>query len=183
MDKERMIDIALEEGFAEAAVIPVEELVFRKEFREICRINDCGNYGANYGCPPDCGEPEAMEERVRKYRYAVVFRSETPVGDLMDSQETKAIKKKHTAMTLRVRRRYEQEGGETGGLSIMAGPCNICTPCKRQTGEPCDHEDLRFSCMSAYCIDAAAMAKACGMELVWSGNLASFFSLYCFEEV
>lgn len=181
MEKERIVQIAVEEGFAKAEVIRVEELVFCHEFREFCSQNYCGNYGKNYACPPACGEPEEMEDRVRKYTYAVVFQSRTPVENIFDDQETKKIKKKHTAMTLRVLKRYEQEGMKMDGLSVMAGPCNFCEECGMAEGKPCCHEEMRFSCLSAYCIDAAKMAKSCQMDMAWNGDVVSFFSLYCFN--
>ena len=180
MDKERMKEIALEEGFADTEVIPVEKLVFCHEYRRFCEQNDCGNYGKNYACPPACGEPWEMEEKVKKYKYAAVFCSRTQVKDAFDSSETKKVKKMHTAMTLKVLKRYAQEGMQDGGLSIMAGPCNFCDTCRMQEGEACVHEDMRFSCLSAYCIDASALAKSCGIEISWDGNAVSFFSLYCF---
>ena len=68
-----------------------KDLKFVPEFRKFCEQNDCGNYGKNYACPPACGTPEEMEEKVRKYENALVFQSRTPVKDIFDDAETKAI--------------------------------------------------------------------------------------------
>ena len=35
---------------------------------------------------------------------------------------------------------------------IGASGCSLCTPCALAEGLPCRFPDLRYSCMSAYCI-------------------------------
>ena len=180
MDTERMITIAIEEGFADAAVISTDELVFRPDFRMLCEDNACGNYNRNYGCPPACGSVEEMKKRVLAFKNAIVFQSMTDMEDIFNTAATKVLKKQHTSRTLQVLKRYEQEGFPLNGLSIMAGPCNYCRECKMLSGEPCCFPNMRFSCLSAYCIDSNQLAKTCRMELSWNNNIASFFSIYCF---
>lgn len=171
-----MREIGRRAGFAAVEVISTQDLTFNHSFRKFCEQNACGNYGKNYGCPPYCGTPEEMEARVRRYENAVVFQSVTPVKDIFDDGETKAIKKKHTKMTLEAIEKYRAEG--IAGEPIMAGPCSFCETCRMQEGEPCVNEKMRFSCLSAYCIDAGQMAQACGMDMMWGGDSVSFFSLY-----
>lgn len=180
MTTEKMIEIAVEEGFADAAVISTKELVFRPEFRMICEDNACGNYGRNYGCPPACGPVEEMRQRMLSFEHALVFQSMTEMEDVFDASATKSVKKNHTALTLKVLKRYEKEGLPLTGLTIMAGPCNFCAQCKLLSGEPCVFPDMRFSCLSAYCIDSNQLAESCHMEFSWNNNIATFFSIYCF---
>ena len=56
---EELISAALEEGFAAAAIVDTDKIVFDPSFRPYCAENLCGQYGANYSCPPDCGTPAA----------------------------------------------------------------------------------------------------------------------------
>ena len=98
---EKSIEKRAEElGFQKMKFMKTKDLKFVPEFRKFCEQNDCGNYGKNYACPPACGTPEEMEEKVRKYENALVFQSRTPVKDIFDDEETKAIKKIHTKKTL-----------------------------------------------------------------------------------
>ena len=60
MDEKRLLDTALEMGFANAALMDTAELVFIPAFRPLCEENLCGKYGVNYACPPDCGTVEEM---------------------------------------------------------------------------------------------------------------------------
>ena len=182
MQEEDLITAAEEAGFAKAAVMNTEDLVFQHEFRRFCQQNDCGNYGSNYGCPPYCGTTEEMESRVMQYRRAVVFQSKTPVSNIFDNEETKQIKKIHTRMTLRTVEELKRRGLDENGMLVMCGPCNLCESCNMPEGKPCVQEQSRFSCLSAYCIDAAKMAKHCNMDMQWNGDVASFFSMYLFDK-
>ena len=57
---EQLLDIALEMGFANAALIDTKDIVFNPAFRPLCEENLCGKYGVNYACPPDCGTTEQI---------------------------------------------------------------------------------------------------------------------------
>lgn len=167
-------------GFAKMKFIKTDALEFNYEFRQFCEMNDCGNYGNNYACPPLCGTPEEMEQKVRKYEHALVFQSRTLVQNIFDAAETKIIKKMHTGKTLRAVEALKKQGLPEDGRFIMCGPCNFCDECKAKDKEPCVNDKMRFSCLSAYCIDAVKMAEHCNMSMEWNGNIVSFFSLYLF---
>ena len=53
---------------------------------------------------------------------------------------------------------------------------HISNVLRMKTGEECLYPELRFSCMSAYCVDAAKMADACGMEYWLKDGRCAFFS-------
>ncbi len=179
MEEKEILERAFEEGFAAAAVIPTEQFHFVPEYRVYCEENRCGNYGKNYGCPPDCGTTDEMKEKVRAFQKGLVLQTRWKDVDPMDGEEMKALKREHTGMTSRLVKRLRAEGLE--GRPIMAGPCNFCPACGLVEGKPCPHEELRFSCLSAYCIDATRLAESCGMEISWTGGEAAFFSIYLFN--
>ena len=64
MDNEKIIKIAIDKGFIDAAIIDTADIVFDASFRPYCEENLCGQYGANYSCPPDCGSPEEMKQKI-----------------------------------------------------------------------------------------------------------------------
>lgn len=165
MKEELILQESKRVGFAKTAVMSTEDLSFHHEFRMLCEQNHCGNYGANYACPPYCGTPEEMENRVMQFKQAIVFQSRTHVENIFNDEETKEIKKVHTAMTLDAVDGMIRQGFDEDGMYIMCGPCNYCKKCEMLKHTPCVREDRRFSCLSAYCIDAMDMAKHCGMEM------------------
>lgn len=182
MQEEILIQLALQAGFHDAAVISTDELYFVPEYRMYCEQNLCGNYNRNYGCPPYSGTPEEMQEKACRYQRALVLKSQSEVEDIYDPAETGALKKEHTRRTLKMIGTLRDQGMEEQGLPIMAGPCNFCDVCKMPEGGQCPHEEYRFSCLSAYCIDVGHLARSCGMEISWNGDVVSFFSMYLFDK-
>ena len=98
--------------------------------------------------------------------------------NIMDDEETKIIKHHHNEMTWDFIQKVEEELSEF--LPAMAGPCGLCSPCAKKEGKPCRFPEKKASCLSAYCIQVDAMAKACGMEYSCEGEVA-FFSLLFFD--
>lgn len=178
--EEKILRLAWESGFSAVSIIDTKDFIFVPEYRRFCEENRCGNYGKNYGCPPVCGTPEEMRDKVLCYKRGLVLQSKRTMKNVFDPVETKRLKKEHTALTLRLIQILEEEG-LGGGHPIMAGPCNLCETCHMAQGRPCPHERQQFSCLSAYCIDAGRMAQKCGMEMSWSGDMVSFFSVYLFD--
>lgn len=179
---EEMLRLAYEIGFADAAVISTEELVFVSEYRKYCEDNLCGNYNNNYGCPPYCGTAEEMKKKALRFRKGLVLQTQVEVKDIYDPAETKGHKMAHTAKSRKLMQRLKEAGLVEKGLPIMAGPCNLCASCQMPKGGACPHGEEQFSCLSAYCIDVGKLAESCRMEIAWTGNVVYFFSIYLFEE-
>ena len=94
MTAEQMVQYAYEEGFSAAAVVDTADIVFDPSFRPYCEENLCGQYGANYSCPPDCGTPEEMKQKVLAHKKALVLQS---IWQLESYTDTPAIKKGKSA--------------------------------------------------------------------------------------
>ena len=178
MDDKKLIDLALSIGFADAAVSDTKELVFIPAFRTLCEENQCGKYGANYACPPDCGTIEEMKQRVLRWQKALVMQTMWDIEDPLDSIQIKPAKTQHNQMT----RRLIDKIGEPG-LMIGASGCSLCTPCALTKGEPCRFPKLQYSCMSAYCIFVKDMTDRCHMDYDCAPGITTFFSMYCYDQV
>ena len=81
MTETEMIQYAIDEGFAVAAIVDTAQIVFDPSFRPYCEENLCGQYGANYSCPPDCGSPEEMKKRILAHKKALVLQTIWQVAD------------------------------------------------------------------------------------------------------
>lgn len=177
MNEKQLLDGALELGFANAALIDTEDLVFLPAFRSLCEENLCGKYGVNYACPPDCGSVEEMRRRVLRWRRALVMQTMWDIEDPLDEALIKPAKTRHNQLT-----RTLIDMAAAPGLMIGASGCNLCSPCAITEGAPCRFPDKRFSCMSAYCIFVQDLARRCGMEYDCGPRITAFFSMYCFGE-
>ena len=86
MTEAEMIQCAIEEGFAAAAIVDTAQIVFDPSFRPYCEENLCGQYGANYSCPPDCGSPEEMKRRILAHKKALVLQTIRHASQIMICQ-------------------------------------------------------------------------------------------------
>lgn len=177
MKETQLLELALELGFANAALVGTEDLVFIPSFRPLCAENACGKYGANYSCPPDCGTVEEMRARVLRWRRGLVLQTMWDIEDPLDSAQVKPAKGRHNLLT---RTLIDRAG--LPGLMIGASGCSLCSPCALVEGLPCRFPELRYSCMSAYCIFVKDLAGHCGMEYDCGPGVTAFFSMYCFGE-
>ena len=178
MNKYDMIQLALDEDFSAAAVIEMEKVIFNHEFRPFCEENLCGCYGANYSCPPDCGTPGEMENRLKAYKNALVFQSKWNITNYRDIQAIKAAKQGRNNTMMRVIEQLKQ----AGYIGVMAGAssCTLCERCAILDKLPCRDPERQFSCLSAYCIYVKKLAETCDMEYCCADGRLAFFGLYAF---
>ena len=152
MTEQEILRIAKEVGIENSAFMDAKDLVFEFEFRKYCEMNQCGNFGKNYGCPPDCGTPAEMKDKVKK-------RHNAKIRIFINELEAKGIK----------------------GMAIMAGPCSACSPCAKVSGEPCGFPEKRASCLSAYGINVAELCKTCGLSWDHGKHKVGFFGIYMMD--
>lgn len=179
MTNQEIIDLAVAEGFAAAQIVGTEEIVFDPGFRPYCEENLCGQYGVNYCCPPDCGTPEEMKQRILAHKKALVLQTIWEVRDYSDMAVIKPAKAGHNAAEIKLVKKLRAQGVD--GLIVGASGCALCKPCALAKGEPCKFPDLKYSCMSAYCVFVKKLADRCGMEYDCGEGLLAFFGMYVFD--
>lgn len=62
MTDQELLALAHSEGFNPVLISP-EQVPIDPKFRVYCEENLCGNYNANYSCPPDCGTVEELQKK------------------------------------------------------------------------------------------------------------------------
>lgn len=177
LDKEALISRAAQFGF-KAVFVPVSEIPTNPDYLKYCEENRCGNYNANYSCPPDCGTPEEMRQKLISSSAALVLQSQWEVP-AYGTPEVLTARGEHGAAVRRFRDALRKEGFDV--FAVGYGPCTLCKPCKRVNNEPCAFPDLRVSCMSAYCVDAATLAKRCGLPFEWNPTHLYLFGMIMFQ--
>ena len=157
------IDEALAAGFSAAAVMDVKDLVVVREYRKYCEENLCGCYDNLPACPPKCGTVDEMIASMQKYEKALVLQSiVTPENEeLIDAY--KRAKAAHNGMQDALLGKMAAEG-LTDVLVMSAGPWK------------------KYSCMSAYCVDAQKMADHVGMDCWKNDGCCRYFSLVLGQE-
>lgn len=178
MTEKEMIEAAVDAGFAGAAVIDTEKIVFDEMFRPFCEENLCGQYGVNHSCPPSCGTPEEMKQRILSHKKALVLQTMWEISDYEDKEAFKNAKRGHNLSSIRLMKLFREHG--IPGFLVGASGCALCTPCTLKTGGDCAFPELRYSCMSAYCIFVKKLADECGLEYTPGDGLTAFFGMYVF---
>lgn len=179
MSDQEIIQRALAVGFAAAEIVDTRDIVFDPSFRPYCEENLCGQYGINYSCPPDCGSPEEMKNRVLAHKKALVLQTIWEISDYSDGTQIKPAKAGHNAAQIRLVKKLRAQGCD--GLIVGASGCALCKPCALTKGLPCAFPEFQYSCMSAYCIFVKKLADACGMEYDCGEGLLAFFGMYAFD--
>ena len=179
MTTEEILAFAKNEGFCSSAVVSTSDIIFDPSFRPYCAENLCGQYGANYSCPPDCGTPEEMKRRVLSYPNALVLRTECKVKSFADKEKLAAGKKVHNEASLRLIQKLRSAGHEC--FMIGASGCALCKPCAIKVGEPCRFPSLRYSCMSAYCIYVKKLAEDHGLRYDYENEILPYFGMIVFR--
>ena len=174
-----MLELAYAEGFSAAAVVDTKDIVFDETFRVYCEENLCGQYGANYTCPPDCGTPEQMRQRILAHRKALVLQTIWEISDYTDKAAIKHAKGSHNAGQIRLVKAFRERG--IPGFPVGASGCALCSPCARKSGKPCLFPDYCYSCMSAYCIFVRKLMDHCGIDYDCGEGLLAFFGMYVFD--
>lgn len=179
MNREQLINYAVEEGFAKAEIIETKDILFDPSFRKYCEENTCGQYNINYSCPPRCGTPEEMKQKILVHKYALVLQSSWNISDYTDMKALKNAKDIHNLFSQKLMKRLKAEGCD--GFVVGTSGCSLCSTCAFQTGEPCRHPEQRSSGMSAYCIAVMDLAEKCGMSYSWKEETLSYYGMYVFD--
>ena len=179
MTEKQLVDLAVEEGFAAAAVIDTQKIPFDPMFRPFCEENLCGQYGVNHSCPPDCGSPEQMKAKLLAKKRALVLQTIWQIEDLGDLEAIKAAKAAHNAAEIRLVKGLRSQGVD--GVIVGASGCALCKPCRKAQGLPCAFPEFQYSCMSAYCVFVKKLADQCGLEYDCGEGLLAFFGMYAVD--
>lgn len=179
MNTEQMIQLAAEEGFAAAQVMDTRDIVFDDVFQSYCAENICGQYGINYSCPPACGTPAQMRQKILAHKKALVLQTIWEIDDLSNNPAIRQAKGGHNAASIRLIKQLRAAGH--AGFMVGASGCALCSPCAMGQGEACRFPELKYSCMSAHCIFVKKVADTCGMEYDCGQGLLAFFGMYVFD--
>ena len=178
MTEMKILDLAKEAGFR-AAMLDPQQIPVDGKFRAFCEENLCGQYGANYACPPDCGTVEELHAKLLAQKKVLVLQTLHEIGSYENKPAVNQARVNHNSAVLSLMDRL-QEAGFFGFCAGYNG-CPLCTTCKRKENMPCIHPDKQISCMSAYCIDVAKLAEKCDMQFAWTPERLHLFGMIAFH--
>jgi len=166
-------------GDCRCRIMDACDMVFAPELVDACRQNICGNYGRNWMCPPDVGEPLKLMEKARGYAHGMLVQTVSALEDSFDIEGMTAARDRHNALTEKVGDLVASKAGDV--LVLGAGGCSLCERCARIDDEPCRFPERAHPSMEAYGIYVAPTAERCGMKYINGANTVTYFSMILFN--
>lgn len=170
----RLREQILELGAARAELLPVSEITFHPEFRDMCRSNACGMYGTCWMCPPLVGEAEDLIAEARLFDTAMVYQTVSPLEDSFDIEGMLAAGERQNRLAQKIQALLREQGG-VRFLHLGAGGCRRCAVCSKADEKPCRFPEEAISSLEAYCMDVTQLAKRCGMPYISGANTVTYF--------
>ena len=78
--QDKVIELAKEAGFDNAAKLDPKTIVLHEQVREMCAEGKCNAYGKNWTCPPACGDLDYCRSVIARYSEGVNSIVTCPVG-------------------------------------------------------------------------------------------------------
>ena len=94
MDRDVLVQAALDFGADRAALIAPSQLVCSDRFRAYCEDNVCGFYGKCWSCPPDIGDINVLIAQLRTFDHIVMYQFISLVKDYSDTEGMNAAGEK-----------------------------------------------------------------------------------------
>lgn len=179
MTEQELLRLAKDEGFLCAMIAP-EDIPIDFKFRRYCEQNLCGQYGANYACPPDCGTPEELRDRILAQKHVLVVESIWDVDGFSNIPAMEQAKHTHNSAMRQLMQKVK-DAGFSGFCAGYSG-CRICDVCGCKEQKPCPYPEQRIDCLSSYCVDVAELAKRCSLDFAWAPNKLYLFGIIAFRE-
>lgn len=161
-------------GVHEYGIIPVENVPFEHEVREMCAANRCGSYAKTWCCPPGCGTEEECREKCMKYKNVLVFSTKGDLEDSFDFEGMTEAMVRHKAVSKKVRLLFKETFGDDF-FALSSEGCGNCEKCTYPDA-PCRFPDDMMPSVESYGIMVYKEAAAAGIHYINGANTVTFFS-------
>lgn len=181
MKEAEWVQLALENGATKAAVIQQDAIVLSATFFDICKSNQCGNFGACWMCPPDVGPIEELMARVRSYPKGLLYQTISPLEDSFDIEGMGAAGVRHAQVSQKIET-AARAAGVGAHFHLSAGGCRLCDRCAKRDNQPCRHPDRALPPMEGAGIDVYKTTKSTDLKYINGANTVTFFGLLLYPE-
>lgn len=178
---EQALQFALRQGADRDVPFSRDDVVYSREFRDICRGNACGKYGACYRCPPDEGDIDALMAAARAHPAGVIYQTIVSIEESFDIEGMLEGGLAHAGCSQRIRRALA-EAELPPALHLSVGGCRLCPRCAREDHQPCRFPGASLSSLEAYGIDVYRTAHNVGLHYQNGPNTVTYFGILFFDD-
>ncbi len=159
----------------EFRVIDVAEIPFSEAVLEACRANRCGRYGTCWTCPPGT---DGVEEKIRRYRRAVVFSRKHDLEDSFDFEGMTEGMKRARETLAEIRAALDRDG--IPYMALGCEGCHLCPACTYPDA-PCRHPDLATPSVEACGIHVVELSRKIGIKYNNGPDTVTYFCIVLFD--
>ena len=175
MTYEDLAKLAEDAGFSHWAPLDLNTIELKREVRDMCADNTCGQYEKRWSCPPGCGTLEECAERLKGHTLGILVQT---VGDIEDGFDFEAImeieaehKEHFTEMYAALRESHDKL------LALGAGCCTQCAKCTYPDA-PCRFPDKMVSSMESYGMLVLEICKANNLQYYYGSDKMAYTSCF-----
>lgn len=174
-----LIDLILNQGANNAAIIETSRISFDPGFRSLCESNACGNYGKCWMCPPDAGDINELMNELKEYKIALLYQTISRLEDSYDFEGMMIAAKRHNDIADKISNVLNDMS--LSHLHLGAGGCHYCDICAKRENKPCRHPDKAKRSLEVYGVNVSETAKACGLKYINGCNTVTYFGAVFFN--
>lgn len=147
-----------------------------EEFVNLCKENECGMYGTNWGCPPAVGLISEITESMKIYSEAYLIRKRYE----LDVNDKDALREAAEDIADYVRNATNIVKKERNAVAMGDGGCKYCGICT-YPDEECRYPSQKMDSISGYGLDMEDILRGIGEEFVFENDAVTFNSLILVE--
>lgn len=143
-------------------------------FRASCAMNQCGEFGRRWSCPPALAAVEVLRERIQSYSGALVFQADYSFADDFDYEGME----KGALDFYRLCRCVESSlrGLGLDALVLGAGSCRECRQCTYPK-RPCVRPQGPVYSLEAFGVDVNALCRLADLPYVLDGGIVPYTAM------
>jgi predicted metal-binding protein len=181
-----LVKLALENGAADAKIIPADKVVVEDRVVLKCKVG-CNNYGKTLACPPYTPTAEEFRKIVSEYKYAMFMKFKSKAQADPDVLKKLTVAETDPTVTREVREKAAKfwadwkddkkrmlqsvvdlekaamRQGYSLAVAFTSGACQLCEKCNTQT-RICVHPDLARWSEDAVGVNVRKTAANAGIE-------------------
>lgn len=174
-----LICAALEAGAHKAVILPVDNIVFSEQFRDICKANQCGKYGKCWVCPPELPDVQTVMEKIRSYSHALWYQTVSPLEDSFDIEGMMEAGRNHVMLSQQLQEQTRAVLPEDT-LHLSCGGCRLCPTCAKAEDKPCRMPEKAMASLEGYCVDVYNTTKDTPLKYINGQNTVTYFGMILF---
>lgn len=175
MTYEELAKIAEEAGFTAWAPLDPATIELKKEVRDMCAANTCGQYEKRWSCPPGCGSLEDCAAELAKRTSGILVQTTGDIEDGFDFEAIMEIEGDHKEHFTEMYAAIRAAGADV--LAIGAGCCTQCRQCTYPDA-PCRFPEKMVSSMEAYGMLVLEVCKANNLRYYYGSDKMTYTSCF-----